>query len=351
MSRKTKAIRKATSYCTNQPSVVRRWWAGLGDEHKRAVARTTARIFLLVVLVAAVAGGMKWLEALVLSSQEISDSPRVTVQLDGRPAWMPLRLARGISQSLVDDRARYEDDGLAERVYRKAAGEPWIRGVKGVRKYRDENGRPVVRVQCEFRRPAAIAAWKGRCYYVDTEGVRLPDSPHRPQVPRWTASVADPSGGPNRRANFIELSHVPRGAQPWRIHYLVIELNDELDPPGPAVGKPWNCKALRAGLKLVDLLAGRKYARQITRVDVRNYAGRVLRNLEHLGFWAGGTYIKFGRFPHSDGVDWVVSPERKMANLDRYVAQRDGKLAGAGRVDLQIDNLNESTYGARLRRD
>lgn len=351
MSRKTKAIRKASSYGTNQPSVVRRWWAGLGDEHKRAVARTTARIFLLVVLVVAVAGGMKWLEALVLSSREISDSPHVTVQLDGRPAWMPLKLARGISQSLVDSRVRYEDDGLAERVYRKAAGEPWIRRVKGVRKYRDENGRPVVRVQCEFRRPAAIAAWKGRYYYVDTEGVRLPDSPHRPQVPRWTASVADPSGGPDRRANFIELSHMPRGARPWRIHYLVIELNDELDPPAPAVGKPWNCKALSVGLRLVDLLGGRKYARQITRVDVRNYVGRVSRNLEHLGFWAGRTYIKFGRFPHSDGVDWVVSPERKMANLDRYVAQRDGRLTGAGRVDLQIDNLNESTYGARLQRD
>jgi len=347
MSRKAKSIHRRAAGSANRPLLLRRWWAKVPQERRRAAAGIARRVVLLGALVALVGSGMKWLEAHVLTGLQDPPNAPVRVQLNPRPGWMPAELARSISRSLVYEGARYGDKDLSERVYHLATANPWVRGVRAVRKYHDVGGRCVVRVQGEFRQPVALAAWKGRYYFVDEQGVRLGDSGRCSQVPQWVASIPTPGGGSARRVYFAERSHVPAGARAWRKHYMIIELNDKLDPAAPALGKPWDSKALRAGLRLVKLLASRRYARQITRLDVRNYAGRVSKNLEYLGFWSGRTYIKFGRFPHPDGVDWVVPPQRKMANLDRYVALHDGRLAGTAGLDLQIDNLNDSTYGMR----
>ena len=49
--------------------------------------------------------------------------------------------------------------------------------------------------------------------------------------------------------------------------------------------------------------------------------------------------MRFGRFPYPNG-DWEVPTDRKMYNLDTYVADQRGYLAGTAQyVDLRGDQL------------
>jgi len=309
---------------------------------KAGMLRMVMRVIVLCLIVVAVGWGMKWLEAHVRSTTSSIRNTPVRLQLSGRRVWMPSELAYRIARSFAtNSKARYDDADLTDTIAARAVANPWVRKVLFVRKARDAGGKPFVRVACEFRKPAAMVAWRKRFYFVDEHGVRLKDSRKKPEVPRWTAIVPGHEGKKARQENFIELADVPTNAKPWRIHYIIIELDGEMDPPAPRPGELWDTKALEAGLRLTSLLQTRKYGQQITRVDARNYAGRRSTVAPHLSFSAGNSDFKFGRFPHLDGIDYNVSTRQKMKALDDHVARYRGRLAGTPGLNLQLEDPYE----------
>ena len=342
MSRKRRTIRKRTSRKTRGPSFVRRWWEGLSSEHKAGTLRMVLRIIVLCLIVIAVGWGMKRLESHVRATTSSKWNTPVRLQVAGRPAWMPAELAYRIARSFAtDSKAKYDDADLTDTVLARAVANPWVRQVRSVRKARDADGKPFVRIDCEFRKPAAMVAWRQRFYFVDDTGVRLRDSRRNPEVPRWTAIIPGHEGKKARQEDFIELADVPANAKPWHIHYIIIELDGDMDPPAPPPGQLWDSKALDAGLKLTALLKTRKYVQQVSRVDARNYAGRRSMVAPHLSFSAGHSDFKFGRFPHLDGIDYNVSTRQKMKALDDHVARYHGRLAGTPGMNLQLEDPYE----------
>ena len=313
-------------------------------DHKAGALRMFMRIIVLCLIVVAAGWGMQQLESHVRETAIPVRNTPVRLQVSGHPSWMPAELAYRIAKSFAtNSTARYDDMDLTDTIAARAASNPWVRKVLSVRKARDADGRPFVRVDCEFRKPAAMVAWRGRFYFVDDQGVRLRDSRKQPEVPRWTAIIPGRDGKKAHQEDFIELADVPTNAKPWRIHYIVIELDSDMDPPPPPPGQLWDTRALTdsGGLRLAALLKSRKYAQEVDRVDARNYAGRRSTVAPHLSFSAGNSDFKFGRFPHLDGIDYNVSTRQKMRALDDHVARYHGRLAGTPGLNLQLEDPYE----------
>jgi hypothetical protein len=307
-------------------------------DRRRLGLRCAAWAVALTAVVVGGAWGLRQLERRVLARSAAS-GPELGVRLVGRPDWMPRATMQRIARDLVGDDADYYDPALVARVHRRAQGEPWIRTVRRVSKYRSgSSGLAVVEIKADYRRPIACAGCNGRYHVVDADGVRLPQW----EAPRFVAEppAGDAAGG---RGFFADLSQVPAGWDARRLHYVVVELHDEYDPSPPAVGEPWDSAALAAGLQLVRRVLDEPYAGEVTKVDVRNYQCRVICNEPELLMFAQTgrgrpTRILFGRFPEGRG-DFVVPPERKFTYLDGYYADH-GRLAGLARgLDLRHDHL------------
>ncbi|MGC9454346.1 MAG: hypothetical protein ACP5HU_05730 [Phycisphaerae bacterium] len=333
MARKKRTNKKTKQAKSRSPSALRRWWQGLDDERRGRLLRFCAWAFAIVAVVAGGAWGLKRLEQRVIARSTQADV-KLAVRLAGRPGWMPTSVLERIAADMVADCGGYHQRDLTTNVYENALSEPWIRSVTRVRKYRSDAGKlGVVEVEADYRRPIARAGSNGRYHYVDAEGVRLPDS----EVPKYMME----SNG--RREYFTGPAAMTTGAQPRRLHYIVIELHSEFDPSAPAVGQAWNSEALAEGLKLVGRVLDEPYADEITVVDVRNYRCREVSNEPELTMYAQTgrerhTRILFGRFPEPGG-DFVIPPERKFTYLDSFYAE-NGRLTGLAReLDLRHDHL------------
>jgi hypothetical protein len=249
----------------------------------------------------------------VVDSIPVPQPEVIHVKLVGHPEWMPRTLVRDIVEQACAGAPEFRDAGYARFLHDAAESNPWVREVKLVRKELRgadaEEG--YVEIHARFRSPAARVTVPGPrpVALTDAEGVRLPD-----------------------RAD------VPTGD-------LLLIQGVQGMPPGP--GEAWNAADLRDGLRLVELLRHRTYADQITAIDVRNHNGRADPHSAHLRLFAQigtsrPTEVRFGRFP-APGGDYVVPPARKMSELDRFVAENGGRLAGTRRwVNLQYDQLETS---------
>ncbi len=291
---------------------------------------------------------MKVLEHHVLEGPTGGKPQAVRVVFSHRPAWMPAELERRIAEALVPPAERLEGASLARDIHAAALRNPWIAQLDHVLRRRGADPAvPVVEVSCRFRKPVA-RVWLGtESAYVDREGVCLPseDVPKRMVLTGAWAPESDRRASPARGAlYFISESDVPPAYRPVGVHYVNI-LGVRADPP--AVGGRWDGDDLAAGLRLIELLATRPYANQISAVDVRNHGGRISRSEPFLRMYAqlgreNPTDIRFGRFPAGKG-DYVVPPERKLAYLDAYYEDHDGRLAGLNRyLDLRYDQLHIS---------
>jgi len=263
---------------------------------------------LAVFLAAGAAIGLHLARAHLLASPAYADKlPRVC--LSDRPEDLPRDIPAGVLakiQSHLADRSVFADD-LARIVYERASADPWISEVRRVVKYHDGT----VVIEAEFRHPFALVATErapGRFHVVDAEGVLLPLGADRV-----------------RPGAFIVIDGVATA------------------PPEP--GEKWDAPDLADGLRLYKLLKGRPYESQITTIDVANHNGRISPADPHLRMFAQvgqgrPTKIRFGRFPAPDGLDYCLSPEQKLANLDAYVQDNGGKLAGLKDwIDLRHDNV------------
>lgn len=319
------------------------------------LVRALLIVFVTCGLAAGAAIGMKRMESKVIQGQAGPTPQAVGVTLAPTPDWMPQSLGKHIARSLLDPNAKYNDPNLANDVYARAGAHPWIRRVELVTKrVSDQDPRiGLVLVNAEFRQPAAMVKLAdGKVAFVDREGYRLDEN----EIPSYMRLVSDEASRPSRMECFMNRREAPRGAR--RIHYL--QIDGVLAPP-PAVGQRWIDLAVKTpkdkvppiaadladGLTLVEIMSSRPYVGQIKSVDVRNHGGRISKAEPFLRLTAqvnngAVTDIRFGRLPIAGG-DYEVSTERKLQNLDNYVADHDGSLVGKNRyINLQYDKLHVS---------
>ena len=342
--------RKAKPKRQNKPSRLRRWWGDLPQRRRKEISGRLMRVCVVVAVAGVLVAGAKVLESAVLSSTGL-DSSKVAYNIELRPIpeWMPKTLSQEIARSLDPQGMRFGDPRLTAAIYALAEGNPWISKACRVRKRRDggpDGARVEVRV--EFRQPyAKVQRSDLRGYvYVDPHAVALPDPPDAPQVPKWRVKVAGAQGKGPRWVYFAAESEIPaslHGAAK-RIQYVIVQGVRSI-PPAP--GQTWRVADLAAGLKLIGLIAARRYRNEITAVDVRNHGGRLSPTEPHLRMFAQlgsgrTTYIRFGRLPAGDG-DFVVSPARKMSYLDDWAGRHNGRIAGTCRwIDLRYDEIHHS---------
>lgn len=284
-----------------------------------------------------VVAGFDAMERYVQAQRRDIAHVRYGVELVDLPKWLPPTLNRLILSQVTPEGLAFEDDSLCETVHRRAVACPWIGEVAEVRRVRLGEGRGAVRVHATYRRPVARVRYQQRTYYVDVDGVVLPYE----QVPKWATRVD------GHVRYFVYPDAVPAGLVPLPIHFILI---DGVATCPPVEGEVWQAEDLRAGLRLVRLMLGKPYANQITVVDVRNFRERVSSMEPELRMYAQQgrgrpTDIRFGRFPHPDGGDWVISPDRKLRYLDEYVADHAGRLAGNHEyIDVRFDELRVSMH-------
>lgn len=268
----------------------------------------------------------------------------VRVQLCDLPEWMPATTAKSIAQSVQPDGGDLNDWKLTERAYEAAAANPWIRRVVRVEKRITDDPRiGVLEIHAEYRKPFARVSLKdGRSYaYVSDDACRLPD-----EVPQFVAWIPGFDGHVGRKVYFLNEQEVPPSLSAVGVHYVIIKGVAGQMPP---VGRRWEGEDIVEGLRLVALVWSRPYANQVAEVDVRNVGWRASGRepqLRLVARKANGpeTIVLFGRFPDPEG-DWVVPPERKLHNLDLYVRNNHGTLAGlVSRIDIQGDNLTFVPY-------
>ncbi len=339
MSRKTKTRKPSQP---KQPSAVSRWWGRQSDHRRKQIGRSSGWIVIALVGALVTVVGMKALERRVLRTPIGATPQAVQFRLTSIPDWMPSRLATRIVDAIAPATADFNDPKLTETVYARARMNPWIGKITRVSKQRgDSQSVGVIEIDATYRRAVARIQVAGGYAYVDAEGYRLPAA----EVPQWVAAVPVPGGQAPKQISYLHPGDAPPGLTPRQIHYILI---DGVQAPAPPVGQAWAGKDLQAGLSLIGLVSTRRYASQITVVDVRNCDGRINRDEPHLRMSAQygrgrPTDIRFGRFPAPDGGDYVVSPERKLRYLDDYVADHEGWLAGRNSyIDLRFDQLHVS---------
>jgi hypothetical protein len=291
--------------------------------------RMTAGLLLVAVIVG---GGYllgKFMEQRVSARREEVPIPYQIEFLD-TPAWIPDCTQREISRSVVEPfygKVRYQNETLCRDIARKVAKNPWVLRVHRV--WRERVGiKGRVCVKAEYRCPLVKVIRGTQEIYVADDGMVLPSL----QVPKWTAQVA------GSLRYYLHPSEVPMGFTRLQNFFITIQ-GVQTSPPQP--GQKWLAEDLHAGIRLAKLLYSRRYYRQFSLIDTSNYAQRIDANGAMLVFYAQegrtrATKILFGRFPHPDGGDYVIPPEKKMAGLDGIAGMFDGQIAGTyQQIDLR----------------
>ena len=137
--------------------------AGMGRK-----AKVVGAVLFLVVLVV----GMRLLEGYVAGVAR-QRGVRLKVQLLNPPAWASDRLVRDICLSSGIRRDDFLlDKDLPGQWAANLAVNPWIKQVKKVHRRYDG----LVQIECELRRPIAYVEQSDGVFYLDSEGVVLPDA-------------------------------------------------------------------------------------------------------------------------------------------------------------------------------
>jgi len=318
------------------PSAAARMAEWFSPDRRRMVQRCALWVGLIFAATVGAAYGLRRLEERILTGAKGTPPVRVRIVLASRPDWMPTALAKEIAAELLPDNVDYHDPQLTRLVHERARKHPWVREVGlAYRCGRDTHNVGKIEIRADFRQAAArVLGFDGYYRFVDAEGYVLPPL----QVPRYVVNVPARSGEPARQICYISGADVPPDRRARAIHYATIK---GVQAPSPGVGKKWQGGDLAEGLRLAKLISTRRYANQIAVIDIRK--APFLRMYAQVG-QGRRTEIVFGRFPVPGG-DYVVPTERKLAYLDNYVTENDGRLAGLhSRIDLCLDQLYVSTH-------
>lgn len=316
------------------PSRIGMVFESVRQQHGAGFARAAMFLVLGAAGIMVVAVGLKAMQQKVLDDQESAIQRDFSIELVDAPDWMPKELKRNITKNITPDKTVFGSKNFCGDIFALAKTNPWIAEVQNVWKIQTEriDKQNVVIVRAKFRKPFARVPFEGSMVYIDQQGYVLPSQ----FVPTWESQSQNSA----QRITYITRYHAPEKAS--RIHYITIK---GVGIVPPVAGEKWDADDLRAGIEMIKLIKTKKYAYQITVADVHNYAKRISDTGPELVYYAQvgrdkRTAIRFGRFPHPDGGDYVIPLKRKMQYLDRYVTSNNGRLAGKNEyLDLRFDEL------------
>lgn len=253
---------------------------------------------------------------------EHTDTPPAVAIAGGAPAWMNGQIQDQILSTVRTEIASQPTDRqtLEERA-KTLATSPWVKKVNFVRRTYGNGPGDTVEVSADFRTPVAMVRWENEYWYVDAEGVRLPEHFNNTQIRQMLAA----GGRPTFR--IIEgVAHFPGDT-----------------------GKPWQGKDLRAGLELLALLSDKPYADQITRIDVGNYDGRVNANESQINLITRyDTQVRWGQAPSSRAFFVEQRVDRKLDVLQQACRQTGRVDMNLPWIDLRFDNATVPSQRASL---
>ncbi len=233
------------------------------------------------------------------------------VKLVDRPAWMTDTLANQIMASVRPNTPFNAADHqmLVDRATILSAN-PWIKAVRSVRRTYENGPGDVIEVDCQYRAPVALVRWQDAYWYVDAEGVRLPEKLSAQQV----TTLIKPEKSPMFR---------------------IID-GVALAPASP--GKPWPGGDVQAGIELVGLLADPSYS-EILKIDVSNFGGRVSANESQINLVTRyNTEVRWGQPPSAKAFFVEQSVVRKLDVLHQ-AKQKTGRIdLNQPWIDLRFDN-------------
>ena len=290
----------------------------MSPEAKARVTKVVLNGLLTVLFTGVVGVAFEASERYVATIDKADRTPAVV--LADKPAWMNdawaaavADAARPAGPSLPGDRDVLQSAAAA------LAECPWVKQVNSVRRtYRDAPGDTIV-LDCQYRTPAALVRWQDAYWYVDQDGVRLPERLSATQVRELTRE----GGRPLFRV-IDGCGHAP-------------------DRPGHV----WPGKDVQAGLELAVLLADKPYADQVTRIDVGNFDGRVNANESQINLVTRyNTEVRWGQPPSSRAFFVEQRVDRKldvMAQACRQTGRVDMNLPW---IDLRFDSPTAPAHAA-----
>ena len=285
--------------------------APLSPEAKARVKRTFINVCAAGLLSTVCVTGFMASKQYVDKIERRDAAPAVKLA-DGPPAWMNATIQEQILAAARPDTPSSATDRrtLAEQAASLAAS-PWVKTVKSVRRVYGEGPGDTLEIDAVYRTPIALVHWHDGFWYVDAEGVRLPEKFNDAQVRQMTAAGGRPT-------------------------FRVIE---SVAGAPAIVGKIWPGKDVKAGLELVKLLADKPYADQIVRIDVANYDGRINANESQINLLTRyGTQVRWGQPPSSSAFFVEQKVDRKL-DVMQQACQQTGRVdMNLPWIDLRFDN-------------
>jgi hypothetical protein len=262
---------------------------------RRIIGHTLAGLALVGVVGGAFVVCKRYVEQRVI----LTDLPPRVVMKD-QPKWMSDALAEQILSSIRPvTPAKADDHQLLVDRAALLANNPWVKKVKSVRRAYGNQPGDLIEIDCDYRAPVALVHWQDQYWYIDTEGVQLPD----PLTPE-------------------QVSRLIRPGQP------MFRIIDGVAQPPSGPGRLWQGGDIQAGIEMVALLADVEEVNDIVKIDVSNYAGRISPNDSQINLVTRDRReIRWGQPPSSKAFFVEQRAERKLEFLKH--AKRT-----TGRVDL-----------------
>lgn len=215
--------------------------------------------------------------------------------------WLPLAVRDELMATAHAAIERTADplspDGL-RLVAQTLADTGWFEAITAVRRDRSKDGARVLRIEAQWRRPAAVVRLGELDYLVSWSGQIMPVA-----YPRGTSG---------------QVAIVGASQQPTRVDGRV------------AHGQVWPGRDISAALEVLSVVRPQRWIDQVEAIDVSAYASS--RQLALLTTW--GNRVVWGGAP-SDHVPGEVSAAVKLARLEA-LARRFGGRIDAGHRVLEI---------------
>ncbi len=271
----------------------------MNPETAARIRRVVGHALAGIAFGAILAGGFLVSKRYVEQRVVIADVPPRVVMKE-QPAWMSDSLAEQILASVRPVTPVKADDHqvLVDRALLLSVN-PWVKKVNAVRRAYGNQPGDVIEIDCDYRAPVALVHWQDKYWYIDADGVQLPD----PLTPEQASRLIQP------------------GKSMFRIIDGIYKV-----PSGP--GRTWQGGDLQAGIEMVALLADVEEVSDIVKIDVSNYSGRISPNESQINLVTRDRReIRWGQPPSSKAFFVEQKVDRKLEFLKQ--AKRT-----TGRVDM-----------------
>jgi hypothetical protein len=236
-----------------------------------------------------------------------------------RPTWMTDLVASQLAASFRPAKPlSVFDREVLVQTTKKLKANPWIDQVHQVRRVYGAQAGDTIEVSCDFRAPMALVQNGSDYWFVDSQGIKLPERFVAEDVRKIVFSS-------NGRTNIRVIEGVH-------------------NRPPQLAGHKWTGEDLAAGLELVRRLYGVPFADEIVQVNVENFGGRIdPREAQLVLVTRYNTHVRWGRPWGSVDAFIEVRPEVKLDRL-RSIVDKYGRVDAKQRwVDVRFDKITYPT--------